>query len=209
MKKSTIIWLSSIGIAVLVVIIAISSVIGTANSMNRNEHTAETQLSNVQVVMQRRADLIPNLVSAVAGSQAQEQKIYGAIADARTKYYNASSSYKNANSADEKTSALEKQQSALNIMVGSIKENYPNIESNDQMKTLMAQIEGTENRISVERQKYNNLVNEYNIQVTSFPDSIIAGMTNHHQLKTFTADDSAQSAPKIDFNSSSSSSSTK
>lgn len=182
----------------VVVLLGVGAV-GSVNNMTAQEQNAESQLSNIQIALQRRHDLIPNLVSSVAGSQKQEQKVYGQIADARTQYYNANKSYKNADTADDKTQALEKQESALNIMVGSIKENYPDLKSNQQVSNLMVELEGSENRISVERQKYNNVVKSYNTTVKRFPTSILAGMTGHTALHYYQADNSAETAPTVNF----------
>lgn len=182
----------------VVVLLGVGAV-GSVNNMTAQEQNAESQLSNIQIALQRRHDLIPNLVSSVAGSQKQEQKVYGQIADARTQYYNANKSYKNADTADDKTQALEKQESALNIMVGSIKENYPDLKSNQQVSDLMVELEGSENRISVERQKYNNVVESYNTTVKRFPTSILAGMTGHTALHYYQADSSAETAPTVNF----------
>lgn len=182
----------------VVVLLGVGAV-GSVNNMTAQEQNAESQLSNVQIALQRRHDLIPNLVSSVAGSQKQEQKVYGQIADARTQYYNANKSYKNADTADDKTQALEKQESALNIMVGSIKENYPDLKSNQQVSDLMVELEGSENRVSVERQKYNNVVKSYNTTVKRFPTSILAGMTGHTALHYYQADSSAETAPTVNF----------
>lgn len=182
----------------IVVLLGVGAV-GSVNNMTAQEQNAESQLSNIQIALQRRHDLIPNLVSSVAGSQKQEQKVYGQIADARTQYYNANKSYKNADTADDKTQALEKQESALNIMVGSIKENYPDLKSNQQVSDLMVELEGSENRISVERQKYNNVVKSYNTTVKRFPTSILAGMTGHTALHYYQADSSAETAPTVNF----------
>lgn len=182
----------------VVVLLGVSAV-GSVNNMTAQEQNAESQLSNIQIALQRRHDLIPNLVSSVAGSQKQEQKVYGQIADARTQYYNANKSYKNADTADAKTQALEKQESALNIMVGSIKENYPDLKSNQQVSDLMVELEGSENRISVERQKYNNVVKSYNTTVKRFPTSILAGMTGHTALHYYQADSNAETAPTVNF----------
>lgn len=182
----------------VVVLLGVGAV-GSVNNMTAQEQNAESQLSNIQIALQRRHDLIPNLVSSVAGSQKQEQKVYGQIADARTQYYNANKSYKNADTADDKTQALEKQESALNIMVGSIKENYPDLKSNQQVSDLMVELEGSENRISVERQKYNNVVKSYNTTVKRFPTSILAGMTGHTALYYYQADSSAETAPTVNF----------
>lgn len=182
----------------VVVLLGVGAV-GSVNNMTAQEQNAESQLSNIQIALQRRHDLIPNLVSSVAGSQKQEQKVYGQIADARTQYYNANKSYKNADTADDKTQALEKQESALNIMVGSIKENYPDLKSNQQVSDLMVELEGSENRISVERQKYNSAVKSYNTTVKRFPTSILAGMTGHTALHYYQADSSAETTPTVNF----------
>ena len=182
----------------VVVLLGVGAV-GSVNNMTAQEQNAESQLSNIQIALQRRHDLIPNLVSSVAGSQKQEQKVYGQIADARTQYYNANKSYKNADTADDKTQALEKQESALNIMVGSIKENYPDLKSNQQVSDLMVELEGSENRISVERQKYNSAVKSYNTTVKRFPTSILAGMTGHTALHYYQADSGAETAATVNF----------
>lgn len=182
----------------VVVLLGVGAV-GSVNNMTAQEQNAESQLSNIQIALQRRHDLIPNLVSSVAGSQKQEQKVYGQIADARTQYYNANKSYKNADTADAKTQALEKQESALNIMVGSIKENYPDLKSNQQVSDLMVELEGSENRISVERQKYNSAVKSYNTTVKRFPASMLADMTGHTALHYYQADSGAETAPTVNF----------
>lgn len=87
----------------------------------------------------------------------------------------------------------------MNIMVGSIKENYPDLKSNQQVSDLMVELEGSENRISVERQKYNNVVKSYNTTVKRFPMSILAGMTGHTALHYYQADSSAETAPTVNF----------
>ena len=184
----------------LVVLLLIFGFIGMSNSLNRSQQDIDQASGNIQTALQRRADLIPNLVNAVKGSQKQEQAITKDITAARTQYYNAKSNYNNASSNEDKLNALNKQQSALNVMVGSIKENYPNLKSNDNMRTLMAQLEGTENRINVARTRYNASVRNYNNKVVSFPSSLVASVTGHSKANYFNGDDKAQINPEVNFN---------
>lgn len=183
----------------LVVLLLIFGFIGMSNSLNRGQQDIDQASGNIQTALQRRADLIPNLVNAVKGSQKQEQAITKDITTARTQYYNAKSNYNNASSNEDKLNALNKQQSALNVMVGSIKENYPDLKSNDNMRTLMAQLEGTENRINVARTRYNASVRNYNNEVVSFPSSLVASVTGHSKANYFNGDDKAQTNPEVDF----------
>ncbi|CAK8054539.1 LemA family protein [Eupransor demetentiae] len=186
-------------IAALVVIFG-GSFVSSSNGMNRKQQDVEEQTGAVQAALQNRADLIPNLVNAVKGSQGQESKVYGQIAEARTRYNNAKSDYDKADSQDAKTSAMQNQEKAMNVMVSSINENYPNLKSSDQMSTLMAQIEGADNRVTYQRLKYNKTVRAYNDKVVAFPSSIVAGMTNHKKMSYFAADASAQKNPEVNFN---------
>jgi len=184
----------------LVVLLLIFGFIEMSNSLNRGQQDIDQASGNIQTALQRRADLIPNLVNAVKGSQKQEQAITKDITTARTQYYNAKSNYNNASSNEDKLNALNKQQSALNVMVGSIKENYPDLKSNDNMRTLMAQLEGTENRINVARTRYNASVRNYNNKVVSFPSSLVASVTGHSKANYFNGDDKAQINPEVNFN---------
>ncbi|MDF7637460.1 LemA family protein [Leuconostocaceae bacterium ESL0958] len=183
----------------LILIILIGSIIGTANGLNKKEQNVEAATGEIQTALQNRADLIPNLVNAVKGSQGQESAVYGKIADARTQYNQAKSSYDQANSQDDKTQAMQRQDRAFNLMVSTINENYPNLKSADQMQTLMAQLEGVNNRVTYERKQYNQRVQEYNNRVVSFPSSLVAAMTNHQKLAYFQADQQAQQNPTVDF----------
>ncbi|CAH1853376.1 LemA family protein [Convivina intestini] len=195
-KKKSVIISTVIG---LVLVILLGSFIGSSNGLNRSQQDVDEATGSVQTALQNRADLIPNLVNAIKGSQAQESAVYGKIAEARTQYNQAKSNYQNANSQDQKTTAMEGQERALNVMVSAINENYPNLKSGDQVSTLMSQIEGADNRVTYQRLKYNKAVRAYNDKVVSFPSSIVAGMTNHQKLKYFQADSAAQSNPVVDF----------
>lgn len=192
-------WFISLTVVVVVLLGLIGGFIKSSNGMATSEQGVEEQLGQVQTVLQRRADLIPNLVNAVKGQQKQEKSVYSDIAQARTEYYNAKNKYNNSSSASDKVKALSSQERSLNVLVGSIKEAYPNLESNSNMQTLMAQLEGSENRISVERNRYNKAARAYNDKLVKFPGSVVAGMTGHHKANYFTADDNAQKAPSVNF----------
>lgn len=187
-------------VVALIIVIFGGGFIASSNGLNRAQQDVEESTGSVQTALQNRADLIPNLVNAVKGSQGQESAVYGKIADARTQYNQAKSSYGSANSQDQKTSAMQNQEKALNVMVSAINENYPNLKSGDQITVLMAQIEGADNRVTYQREKYNKAVRAYNNKVVSFPNSLVAGLTGHQKLQYFSADSSAQSNPVVDFN---------
>lgn len=187
---------------IILVILGISvvSFISMSNSLVRSENSANNQLSKVQVALQRRYDLIPNLVSSVKGEMNNEQKVYGKIADAR-KTYNASQDKfnKSSNSAD-KVQALESAERSLDVSVNAVREAYPNLGSSKQVATLMAQIEGSENRIQTERDRYNDEVTNYNNSISVFPKNIVAGMTGHtDKLPLFQNTVKSNSAPNVKF----------
>ncbi|CAI2693212.1 Protein LemA [Apilactobacillus kunkeei] len=192
-------WFISLAVIIVVLFALIGGFIKSANSLATSEQGVEEQLGQVQTVLQRRADLIPNLVNAVKGQQKQEKSVYSDITKARTQYYSAKNQYNNASSTSDKVNALNTQERSLNILVGSIKEAYPNLASNSNMQTLMVQLEGSENRISVERNRYNQAARAYNDKIVKFPGSIVAGMTGHKKVNYFTADSNAQNAPSVNF----------
>lgn len=180
-----------IGVAIIVVgFIAIA--IGTYNSLAKQEQKVDAAWSQVENVMQRRYDLVPNLVNAVKGSMKQEQKVFGSIASARK-------SYSSASSTKDKISANSKLDKSVGTLVSVIQENYPDLKSNDQVSTLMTQLEGSENRISVERKRYNAAVQTYNESVVTFPKNIFANMMGLGQKTYFKADSNASKAPTVNF----------
>ncbi|MGO2744735.1 MAG: LemA family protein, partial [Lacticaseibacillus paracasei] len=154
---------------VLGVIVAICLIfgIGTYNSLAKQNQAVEAQWSQVENVMQRRADLVPNLVNAVKGNMGQEQKVFGDIAEARKSYANASST-------TDKAKADDQLNKSVGTLINVIKENYPTLQSSNQVNTLMTQLEGSENRISVERKRYIDQVRDYNQSVVTFPKNIFA-----------------------------------
>ena len=144
------------------------------------------QYAQVDSVLQRRADLVPNLTSAVKGSMHNEQKIFGDVAKAR-------SNFNNAKTASDRFQASQELGRSTNILVNAIRENYPQLNSTKRVHDLMIELEGTENRISTERQNYNRVVQQYNTSVTTFPGSLFHRST----VAYFKADQGAKTAPKV------------
>lgn len=181
-----------IGVVVLVVILGIGF-ISSSNGLNRAEQDYKAKQGNLQNVLQRRNDLIPNLVSSVKGSMKNEQSALQKITDAR-KVMNSSTA-----SAQDKANASQTMTTQGGIVINAIKENYPTLASNDNVKTLMTQIEGSENRIKYARDQYNDSVQAYNNKVVSFPTSMVASMNGKHTVSYFKADKSAENVPSVNF----------
>lgn len=181
-----------LGIAVLIVLGFGGLLGGQYNSLVQGQIAVKTQWGQVEVVYQRRFDLVPNLVEAVKGFMTQEQTILKAIADARTKYSGT-------NTPEGKIQAANQLETALSRLL-VIVENYPQLKSSELFQNLMAQIEGTENRINVERRKYNETVQNYNLKIRQFPSNIFAGFFGFKETQLFQASSEAETAPKVDFN---------
>jgi LemA protein len=179
-------------IAAVAVIFGIYGV-STYNSLAKQNQEVTAQWSQVENVMQRRADLIPNLVSAVKGSMNHETEIFDNIAKAR-------SNYNNATTTKAKATADSQLQAQTANLISVIKESYPKLSSQENVQTLMTQLEGSENRISTERQRYIEDVKAYNQSVVTFPKNIFANMMGLGQKATFKADPSASEVPKVDLN---------
>ena len=178
-----------------VALVLIASVVGyvifSYNGLVQGKTAVESQWATVDSKLQRRNDLIPNLVSSVKGSMAQEEKIFTSIAEARV-------AMAEAKGLKEVTSANQKLEGALtNLMVTM--EAYPELKSSENVSTLMTQLEGSENRISVERDRYNQKVEAYNVSLKKFPKSLVAGMTGFKALDFFQADAQAHQVPAVDL----------
>ena len=179
-------------IAVVVVVILIAGFIGlTYNSLVSSNEAVTAQWSIVETQYQRRFDLIPNLVESVKGVMKQEQTVFTAIADARTRYAGAVT-------PDQKAVAAGQVESALGRLL-VITENYPQLKSSETVQTLMSQLEGTENRVSVERTRYNTAVQSYNLSVKRFPSSIVASVFGFAERAYFQAVSGAETAPAVKF----------
>ena len=179
-----------IGIVVVIVLVLIYGFV-TYNNLVTLNVASDTQWKQVEVDYQRRLDLIPNLVESVKGIMKQEQTVFTALADARTHYAGATTPDAQATAATEVEGALGK--------LIAIVENYPTLKSSDAVQSLMTELEGTENRISVERMRFNSAVQAYNLEVMHFPSSIIASMTGFTQRAYFNAAPGAENAPQVKF----------
>ncbi|MBO0477622.1 LemA family protein [Vagococcus sp. DIV0080] len=187
MKKNTPL-LVIVGIIAVLVIYVFTAY----NSLVSKEAEVDSQWATVESKLQRRYDLIPNLVNSVEGSMKQEKEVFGNIADARSKMAGA-------NTVKETSEASAQMETALSRLL-VVMENYPELKSNENVNTLMTQLEGTENRISVERDRYNKAVKEYNVSIKKFPKSLVANMTGFNQKDYFEAADGAEKAPEVKFN---------
>ena len=192
-KKST--WII-IGVIILVVIWAI----GINNKMVTMEENVSKAWGNVENVYQRRADLIPNLVNTVKGYAAHETSTFEAVVNTRAKATSIT-----VNPEDMTAEQLKEFQKAQNEGGGAlgrliaISESYPELKANENFKELQAQLEGTENRIAVERRNFNESANGYNTFIRKFPQSIIAGMRGFEKKPYFEAEEGANKAPKVEF----------
>ena len=151
----------------------------------------DTQWAQVDTVLQRRFDLIPNVVGAVKGILNQEQKVFGDLAEARTRYAGATS-------VGDKVAAANDFQGALGRLL-VVMENYPQLRSVEAVNSLIVELEGSENRISVERGRYNNLVGNYNLLTKTFPSAMVASLFNFQTKQFFQAEVAAKTAPQVDL----------
>lgn len=188
-------------IAIVVVVIVLYSWIkGAQNSFVKAEEGVEEAWAQVENVYQRRADLIPNLVATVKGYAEHESSTLEAVVNARA---NATSMKIDAQDLSEE--ALEKYNKAqgeLSSALGRlllIQENYPDLKANENFRDLQVQLEGTENRITVERQKFNEAAREYNTMIRTFPKNILASMFGFEKKPYFAAAEGAQNAPVVQF----------
>lgn len=180
-----------ISVLVLFIIIAGAVLWGNYNSLVTKSQAIEGQWAQVETQYQRRYDLIPNLVESVKGYMAQEKTVFAQIADARTKYAGAQTT-------DAKAAAGGEVESALGRLL-VIMENYPELKSVQAVTQLMDELAGTENRISIERKRYNDLVLDYNTAIKKFPTNIMASMFNFGPHEYFKSVSGADQAPKVDF----------
>ena len=182
-----------IGIGVVAVLV-VFWFFGTRNSLMSLKEDVEMQQSQIETTLQRRSDLIPNLVATVKGYATHEEKVFTEIADARSKLAGSIESG-DIESISEANNALD---SALGRLL-SISENYPDLKASEQFIALQDELAGTENRIAVARQYYNEKVRTYNTTVQSFPTSIVAGMTGYYPMQYFEADESSKEVPEVNF----------
>lgn len=180
-------WIIVLGI----VLILASWAVAKYNFFIKTAEQITSQWAQVENQYQRRFDLIPNIVNTVKGVAGQEQEVFGMIAEARTRYSGATT-------PDEKAQAATQVESALGRLL-VIAEAYPVLQSSQAYRDLIVSLEGTENRITVERQKYNDLVRAYNTAVKTFPGSLFAKMFGFSEKAYFEVPEENQSAPVVDF----------
>ena len=150
------------------------------------------QWAQVEAQYQRRLDLIPNLVSSVEGAMEQEREVFSGLAEARANYSGAGNS-------EERVAAANQIESSLSRLL-VVMEAYPDLKSSEAVQTLMAQLEGTENRVSVERQRYNDQVRDFKVIIKRFPTNILALMFGFGDRNYFEAAAGSEVAPSVDFN---------
>lgn len=189
-------------IAVIVVIVVIGLIalaffgqyVSARNNMVSKNEAVKAAWSQVDIVLQRRADLIPNLVETVKGYAKQEQTVFGDIAKAR-------SALLSAGTPQEKIAANGQLDGALGRLL-LVVENYPQLKSNENFLRLQDELAGTENRIAVERRRYNDTLQDYNTYVQQFPNNIFAGWAGFKPNPAyFTASEGSREAPKVNFSS--------
>jgi len=198
MKKSWII----IGVVVLLVVILFSSIKGTYNGLVKAEEKVNKSWADVQGAYQRRTDLIPNLVSTVKGYAKFEQetliKVIEQRAAATKPTINIDPTKLDANSLAQFQKTQDELGSALGRLLVTV-EKYPDLKANQNFLQLQAQLEGTENRINVERRNFNGTVNDFNSKLRSFPTNIFGGMFGFEKKPYFAAQAGAENAPKVEF----------
>lgn len=196
MKKGLIIGLS---IAIIVLIFILTGV-SMYNSLVKAEENVNAQLANVENVYQRRADLIPNLVNTVKGYANFEQKTITDVIEARAKATSVNINPEKLNEASlqEFQNAQEQLSSALSRLMVVV-ERYPELKANQNFLELQSQLEGTENRIAVERRKFNEMAQAYNKSIRTFPRNIIANMFRFERKAYFEATEGAEQVPKVEF----------
>src|ERR1700756_2405576 len=183
-------------IAVIVIVVLLFAVggsyVGAKNQMVTKNESGKAAWSQVAMVLQRRADLIPNLVETVKGCAQQEQTVFGDIAKAR-------SALLSAGGPSEKIAANQQLDGALGRLLVVV-ENYPQLRSNENFLRLQDELAGTENRIAVERKRYNDALQDYNTFIGMFPNSIWAGWAGFQRNNAyFAASESSREAPKVQF----------
>ncbi len=193
----------SFTITAVVVIIALIFLMGGCNKYNgfvEQEENVENAWSKVQSAYQRRADLIPNLVATVKGYAEHERGTLEAVTKARSKA--TSITIDPANATPEQLKQFSEAQSELSKSLGRlmmISENYPDLKANANFRELQAQLEGTENRIKVERDRFNDEVTKFNKSVRKFPASFFASIFGFKEKAQFSAQEGAENAPKVEF----------
>src|SRR5215468_1790330 len=184
--------LAVVAVIAVIVLLVGGWLVGGYNSLVQSRATVQTAWAQVENTLQRRNDLIPNLVETVKGIAQQEQAVFGAIADARARMAGAKSPEETIDAAHRMDTALGR----LFVVV----ENYPQLRSSENFLRLQDELAGTENRISVERGRYNEAVRDYNVKVQTFPTVLFARMLGFTTKPFFEATPGAETPPAVHFN---------
>jgi LemA protein len=172
-------------------LLAVIFSVSTYNGLVGSEELVRSKWAQVENQMQRRLDLIPNLVETVKGFSGQEKDILLGLAEARTRYLGAAT-------LSGKVSAMNACSRQLAAVV-TVAENHPQLQSNANFRALMDELTGTENRLAVERKRFNDTVADYNTKCRRFPSNLIAGLTGFERIESFEAQAGAANAPKVKF----------
>ena len=192
MSKGLLVTLGVVGVLILAVFMVFGSYVSAKNQMVAKDQVVKSQWSEVDVQLERRADLIPNLVETVKGFTKEESTVFGDIANARAGMLNAQG-------PAAKIAANGQLDGAIGRLL-LLTENYPQLRSSEQFMRLQDELSGTENRIGVARKRYNDAIQDYNTFVLQFPNSIWAGIAGFHQNNAFfTASPAAQAVPSVKF----------
>ena len=192
MRRGMLVGLGIVGVLIVVALMVFSSYVSARNQMVALDQEVKSSWSEVDVQMQRRADLIPNLVETVKGFTKEESTVFGDIANARAGMLNAQG-------PAAKIAANNQLDGAIGRLL-LLTENYPQLRSSDQFMRLQDELSGTENRIGVARKRYNEALQTYNTFVLQFPNSIWAGIAGYKQNTAyFTASPAAQQVPNVKF----------
>ena len=187
--------LIAIIVIVLIVLVIGGQYVGVRNTLVAKNESVKSAWSQVDVVLQRRADLIPNLVETVKAYAQQEQTVFGEIARARS----ARSALLSAQSPAQKIAANGQLDGALGRLL-ALSENYPQLKSNENFQRLQDELAGTENRIAVERKRYNDTLQDYNTYVQSFPNNLYGGLSGFKPNDAyFKASEGSREVPKVNF----------
>ena len=187
MKKSSIVVLVLIAIIIIVIAMFVSSY----NGIIAKSEEVDNKFATIDTQLQRRGDLIPNLVNTVKGYAKQEQDVINSVTEARTKLAGATT-------VSDKAKADEELTVALNILMVVV-ENYPDLKSSQNFIQLSDELAGTENRIATARRDYNEAVKEYNLKIKRFPTNIIAGMFGYSKRDYFEASEQSKEVPNVNF----------
>lgn len=193
MKKGKKMKKENLGLIVIVAIVIILGMmlIGSYNGLVTKQERVDNSYSNLDIMLQRRADLIPNLVSTVKGYMTHESDVVGKVTEARTKLMNA-------NGINEKSEADRELSNSLNALMVVV-ENYPDLKASANFTQLTDELAGTENRIAVARRDYNEAVKNFNTDIKRFPNNLLAGMFGFEKSEYFQASEGSTEVPNVSF----------